>query len=384
MKIPILDLKPQYQSLKGEIDSAIASVLESTQFVLGSEVTALETEIADYLGVKHAIGVNSGTDALVIALRALNIGAGDEVITTSFSFYATAESISIVGATPIFADISTTTFNIDASSILEKITPKTKAIIPVHLYGQPAAMGKIQEIAKQHNLKVIEDCAQAFGAIYYGDCPDCQENCQKPLRDSLVGKYVGNLGDFGAYSFYPTKNLGAYGDAGMIVTNDDELAELAKMLRVHGSKKNYHNELLGYNSRLDSLQACILRVKLKYINQWNQTRQKVAEIYNHLLANNENIITPNISKGHVFHQYTIRVINGKRDQLKEYLAQQGIGSMIYYPIPQDQLPVYKDKYYPNPISMKLAQEVLSLPIYPELTQENIEFVAQTINDFFYN
>ena len=382
MKIPILDLKSQYQSLKPEIDGAIASVLESTQFVLGSEVTALETEIAQYLGVKHAIGVNSGTDALIIALRALNIGEGDEVITTSFSFYATAEAISIVGATPIFADISATTFNIDVSAILEKITPRTKAIIPVHLYGQPAGMTKIKEIAQTHNLKVIEDCAQAFGAIYYGDCADCEQHCQQSLRDTLMGKYVGNLGDVGAYSFYPTKNLGAYGDAGMIVTNDDDIAELAKMLRVHGSKKNYHNELLGYNSRLDSLQACVLRVKLKYINQWNQARIKIAETYNQLLANNDNIITPNISKGHAFHQYTIRIKNNKREELKEYLAQNSIGSMIYYPIPQDQLPVYKDKYSPNPVSMALAQEVLSLPIYPELSLENIEFITQVIDEFF--
>lgn len=382
MKIPILDLKSQYQSLKPEIDSAIASVLESTQFVLGSEVTALETEIAEYLGVKHAIGVNSGTDALIIALRALNIGEGDEVITTSFSFYATAESISIVRAKPIFADISAATFNIDVSTVLEKITPRTKAIIPVHLYGQPAAMTKIKEIAQTHNLKVIEDCAQAFGAIYYGDCADCQQDCPPSLRDSLIGKYVGNLGDVGAYSFYPTKNLGAYGDAGMIVTNDNDIAELAKMLRVHGSKKNYHNELLGYNSRLDSLQACVLRVKLKYINQWNQARRKIAEIYNQLLANNENIITPNISKGHVFHQYTIRIKDNQRDKLKAYLAEKGIGTMIYYPIPQDQLPVYQGQYSPNPVAMKLAQEVLSLPIYPELSLEQIEFICKTINEFF--
>ncbi len=382
MKIPILDLKSQYQSLKPEIDGAIASVLESTQFVLGSEVTALETEIAEYLGIKHAIGVNSGTDALIIALRALNIGEGDEVITTSFSFYATAESISIIGATPVFADISATTFNIDVSAILEKITPRTKAIIPVHLYGQPAAMTKIREIAQTHNLRVIEDCAQAFGAIYHGDCGDCEQNCQSSLKDTLMGKYVGNLGDVGAYSFYPTKNLGAYGDAGMIVTNDDHIAELAKMLRVHGSKKNYHHELLGYNSRLDSLQACVLRVKLKYITQWNQARRKIAETYNQLLANQENIITPYISKGHVFHQYTIRVKDNIREEIREYLAKNGIGSMIYYPIPQDQLPVYKDKYSPNPVSMALAKEVLSLPIYPELSLENIEFIAQTINNFF--
>jgi dTDP-4-amino-4,6-dideoxygalactose transaminase len=381
MKIPVLDLKPQYQQLKAEIDQAIANVLESTQFVLGPEVKLLESEIANYLGVKHAIGVNSGTDALIIALRALNIGAGDEVITTSFSFYATAESISLVGAKPVFADIQEDSFNIDPSKIKDKITNKTKAIIPVHLYGQPVAMTEILNIAQEYELKVIEDCAQAFGAVYYGDCIGCHQSCDDNQRQKITGKYVGGIGDAGAFSFYPTKNLGAYGDAGMIVTNSDDIAELSQMLRVHGAKKNYHNELLGYNSRLDSLQACVLRVKLKYIDKWNQARRNIAENYNQLLANNPNIITPNITKGHVFHQYTIRITNGKRDQLKDYLANLGIGSMIYYPIPQDQLPVYQGQYQPNPITIKLAEEVLSLPIFPELSSEKVAEVAQAINSF---
>ncbi|MGI0483079.1 DegT/DnrJ/EryC1/StrS family aminotransferase [Geminocystis sp. CENA526] len=379
MKIPVLDLKRQYQQLKGEIDSAIDHVLESTQFVLGPEVQLLEQEISQYLGVKHSIAVNSGTDALIIALRALNIGAGDEVITTSFSFYATAESVSLVDAKPVFVDINPQSFNIDTEAIKDKITDKTKAIIPVHLYGQPASMTQIMAIAEEYGLKVIEDCAQAFGAVYYGDCLECHKPCED--KEGIIGKYVGGIGDVGAYSFYPTKNLGAYGDGGMIVTNDDSIAELATMLHLHGAKKNYHNELLGYNSRLDSLQACVLRIKLKYINQWNQARRNIADTYNQLLANNPNIITPMMTKGHVFHQYTIRVINGKRDELKEYLANLGIGSMIYYPIPQDQLPVYQGQYTPNPISMKLAQEVLSLPIYPELSLENVVEVAQAINNF---
>ena len=381
MKIPILNLKPQYQQLKAEIDQAIANVLESTQFVLGPEVKKLESEIADYLGVKYAIGVNSGTDALVIALRSLGIGQGDEVITTPFSFYATAESISIVGAKPIFADIQSNSFNIDPDTMIAKITDKTKAIMPVHLYGQPAAMTEIKTIAQEYNLKIIEDCAQAFGAVYHGDCIDCNQDCNDFLRNELKGKHVGSIGDVGAYSFYPTKNLGAYGDAGMIVTNNDEIADLAMMLRTHGSKQSYHNELLGYNSRLDSLQACILRVKLNYINQWNQARRDIAHRYNKLLENTPNIIVPEITQGHVFHQYTIRVTNGKRDQLKEFLAQQEIGSMIYYPIPQDQLPVYQNQYQPSPVSIKLADEVLSLPIYPELSLENITEVAQTIHQF---
>lgn len=386
MKIPVLDLKRQYQQLKGEIDTAIDRVLESTQFVLGPEVQLLEQEISQYLGVKHSIAVNSGTDALIIALRALNIGAGDEVITTSFSFYATAESVSLVGAKPIFADINPHSFNIDTNAIKDKITDKTKAIIPVHLYGQPAAMTEIMAIAQEYGLKVIEDCAQAFGAVYHGDCIECDRETTQLDRacndkESITGKYVGGIGDVGAYSFYPTKNLGAYGDGGMIVTNDDSIGELAKMLHLHGAKKNYHNELLGYNSRLDSLQACVLRIKLKYINKWNQARRNIAETYNQLLVNNPYIITPIITKGHVFHQYTIRVTNGKRDELKEYLANLDIGSMIYYPIPQDQLPVYRGQYTPNFISMKLAEEVLSLPIYPELSLENVGEVAQAINNF---
>jgi dTDP-4-amino-4,6-dideoxygalactose transaminase len=378
MKIPILNLKLQYQNLKAEIDEAIAKVLSSTQFILGPEVQLLEEEIANYLGVKYAIGVNSGTDALIIGLRALGIGEGDEVITTSFSFYATAESISMVGAKPIFADINPHSFNIDPDSIKSKITPQTKAIMPVHLYGQPAAMAKIREIAQEYDLKVIEDCAQAFGAIYAGDCLDCEHSCHRSHRESLQNKYVGSIGDVGAFSFYPTKNLGGYGDGGMIVTNNPQSAELAKILRDHGAKKTYENEMLGYNSRLDSIQAAILRVKLKYIDSWNQARRNIAENYNHLLENIPGLIAPKLTRGHVFHQYTIRVVNGKRDKLKEYLASQGIASMIYYPIPQDQLPVYQGQYEPLPMAMKLAQEVLSLPIYPELQPVEVDRIGKYI------
>lgn len=381
MKIPILNLQLQYHNLKSEIDLAIANVLESTQFILGPEVSLLETEIAHYLGSKYAIGVNSGTDALIIALRSLDIGRGDEVITTTFSFYATAESISIVGAKPVFIDINPHSFNIDPKQIKNAITPRTKAIMPVHLYGQSAAMAEIMAIAKEYDLKVIEDCAQGFGAIYEGDCIDCNQTCEQNWREKIAGKYVGSIGDVGAFSFYPTKNLGAYGDGGMIVTNNEEVAELAKMLRVHGAKKTYHNEMLGYNSRLDSIQATILRVKLNYINEWNQNRRNIAEIYNQLLINAPNIITPTISKGHVFHQYTIRITNGKRDELKDYLSNQGIGSMIYYPIPQDQLPVYQGQYQSLPIATQLAKEVLSLPIFPELTLDEIKKVASTIIEF---
>jgi dTDP-4-amino-4,6-dideoxygalactose transaminase len=378
MKIPVLDLTPQYQNIKEEIQSAIARILESGQFIMGPDVKLFEQEVAEYLGIKHAIAVNSGTDALVIGLKALGIGAGDEVITTPFSFFATAESISNVGAKPIFADIDPKTFNIDPEAIAAKITPRTKAIMPVHLYGNPAAMGQIMEIAENHGLKVIEDCAQSFGTHYYGTCSACNDACQKETRETLRGKYAGTIGNVGAFSFFPSKNLGACGDGGLIVTDDDLVAETARMLRVHGAKKKYHNEVLGYNSRLDTLQAAILRVKLRYIDEWNQGRRRVAGIYNELLSEVEGIITPELADGHVFHQYTIRIFGGRRDRVQQYLAEQGIGSMIYYPIPQDQLPVYKGQYATNPVSDMLAGEVLSLPIWPELEQVMIEQVVKEI------
>ncbi|BAY83953.1 DegT/DnrJ/EryC1/StrS aminotransferase [Calothrix parasitica NIES-267] len=378
MKIPILDLKPQYESIKEEIQAAVSRVLESGRFIMGPEVQQFEQEVAQYLGVKHAIGVNSGTDALVIGLKALGIGEGDEVITTPFSFFATAESISNVGAKPVFADIDPRSFNINPEAIRAKITPRTKAIMPVHLYGCPAAMAQIMEIAQAHDLKVIEDCAQSFGARYYGVCSSCNGVCEESTRNALNGKHTGTIGDVGAYSFFPSKNLGAYGDGGLIVTDNDQVAELAKALRVHGAKKKYHNEMLGYNSRLDAIQAAILRVKLQYIDAWNQGRFRVAKTYNELLADVAGIITPELVEGHVFHQYTIRVTDGKRDEVKEHLASEGIGSMIYYPIPQDQLPVYKGLYEINPVSELLGGEVLSLPIWAELPTEVQAEVTQKI------
>lgn len=361
-KIPVLDLKPQYESIKGEIQTAINRVIESGQFIMGPDVKAFEQEVAAYLGVKYAIGVNSGTDALVIGLRAAGIGEGDEVITTPFSFFATAESISNLGAKVVFADIDGSTYNIDPQQIRDKISSRTKAIIPVHLYGQPAAMGEIMEIAQEYGLRVIEDCAQSFGARYDGQA-------------------VGTIGDVGAFSFFPSKNLGGYGDGGMIVTDDEQIAEVAGMLRVHGAKKKYHNEVLGYNSRLDTIQAAILRVKLQYIDKWNQGRRRVAAVYNRLLTDVEGVVTPGLAEGHVFHQYTVRVTGGKRDGVKDYLTEQGIGSMIYYPIPQDQLPVYKGQYEACPVSDLAAQEVLSLPIWPELEEDAIEKVVDVVKNY---
>lgn len=378
MKIPILDLKPQYASIKAEIHEAIDQVLESGAFIMGPDVKLFEQEVATYLGVKHAIGVNSGTDALVIGLKALNIGEGDEVITTPFSFFATAESISNVGAKPIFVDIDPLTFNIDPSQIEAKITPKTAAIMPVHLYGQPAEMAKIIEIAQKHKLKVIEDCAQAFGATYYGDHSD-RDDSYSSTADSIRGQAVGSIGDVGAFSFFPSKNLGAYGDGGLVVTDDDHVAEIARMLRVHGSRKKYHNEMFGYNSRLDTIQAAVLRIKLLHIDKWNQARQEVAKQYNSLLKNLPDIMLPHITQGHVFHQYTVRVLGGNRDLLKAGLQEQGIGTMIYYPVPQDKLPVYKGQYDECEISNAYAQQVLSLPIWAELEKNVQSYIAEQLS-----
>ena len=373
IKIPVLDLKPQYLSIKDEIQAAINRVLESGQFILGPEVKLFEQEVATYLDVKHTVGVNSGTDALVIALKSAGIGQGDEVITTPFSFFATAESISNVGAIPIFADIDAQTYNINPAEIKTKITSQTKAIMPVHLYGRPAEMDPIMEIAQMHDLKVIEDCAQSFGACYSFSGGTSHN------QTSTGAKQTGTIGDVGAYSFFPSKNLGAYGDGGLIATNDDQIADLARALRVHGAKKKYHNERLGYNSRLDALQAAILRVKLPRIDQWNQGRRRVAALYNEMLADTPSISTPELVGGHVFHQYTVQINDQKRNPVKEFLASEGIGSMVYYPVPQDQLPVYKDKYPQTPISDRLAEKVLSLPIWPEMDLRVIKQVTQAIH-----
>lgn len=383
MKVPPLDLTAQYADLQTEIQAAIARVLTSGQFVLGPEVAQFEREVAAYLGVRHAIGVNSGTDALMISLRALGIGPGDEVITTPFSFFATAEAISLVGAKPVFADIEAETFNIDPKEIVTKISDRTKAIIPVHLFGRPAAMTQILEIARTHGLYVLEDAAQSFGACYGGDCVHCKgDRCDVALRAELADGYTGSLGNVGAFSFFPTKNLGAYGDGGLITTDDDRIAEVARMLRVHGSKGRYQNEILGYNSRLDAIQAAILRVKLPYVAQWNQRRREIAKTYNELLSGIPDLTTPEISAGHVFHQYTLRIANGHRDAVKEALAEAGIIAMVYYPIPQDRLPVYAGRYEPNPASDTLAEEVLSLPIWPEMEEGAISTVANAIRSCF--
>jgi len=371
IEIPILDLTSQYEQLKETIQEAILRVVESGQFIMGPDVKQFEQEVAQYLGVNHAIGVNSGTDALFISMRSMGIGPGDEVITTPFTFFATAEAISHVGAKPIFVDIDEHTFNINPDLIEERITERTKAILPVHLYGRPAEMDKIMLVAKKYDLKVIEDCAQSFGACYF----PAQGN--NNLSSAYAGKKTGTIGDVGAYSFFPSKNLGAYGDGGLIATDDNVVAETARMLRVHGAKKKYYNEAVGYNSRLDTIQAAVLRVKLPHIDTWNNARRKVAQQYNQLFANIAGIITPECIDGHVFHQYTL-TIKDKRDTVAQHLRKQGIGSMVYYPVPQDKLPIYQGQYPAYPVSDRFANQVLSLPIWPELTFDKQRRVSQTL------
>lgn len=354
-KINFFDTVVQYQSIQSEIDSGIARVLQDGGFIMGDDVLAFEKEVAEFLDVRHVISMNSGTDALQIALRAMGVGVGDEVVTTPFSFFATAEAISHVEATPVFVDIDETTFNIDPNLLEAAITQKTKAIIPVHLYGRPCEMTAILEIANRLGVPVLEDCAQCFGAT--------AKNSSGELE------YTGTMGLAGAFSFFPTKNLGAYGDGGMLVTNDDAIAEKARMLRVHGAKKKYHNEMIGYNSRLDTIQAAVLRVKLRHIKKWNTLRVEVARRYSKLLEGVDGVVLPGISEGHVFHQYTIRVLDGKRDLVKARLEEVGIPTMIYYPIPQDQLPVYAGQYVAKELSQQLTTEILSLPMYPEIAEE---------------
>jgi dTDP-4-amino-4,6-dideoxygalactose transaminase len=360
-RIPILDLTPEIDELWDELNAALQRVMRSGQFILGPEVEAFEHEVADYLGAKHAIGVNSGTDALVIGLRALGIGPGDEVITTPFSFFATAESIGTVGAVPVFVDIDAQTFNLDPDLIEAAITPRTAAIMPVHLYGRPCEMDEILAIAERHRLKVVEDCAQSFGA----------------RRD---GQQTGTIGDVGAFSFFPTKNLGGFGDGGLLVTDDDRVADVARMLRAHGSRRKYDNEMLGYNSRLDALQAALLRVKLPHVERWNAQRRVAAMRYGALLASVAGITAPEIVDGHVFHQYTVRIAGGRRDHAAASLRRAGIGTMVYYPLPQDLLPVFAGHTAPAPISEAASAQVLSLPMGSSLEEAAQRTVVAAMAD----
>jgi dTDP-4-amino-4,6-dideoxygalactose transaminase len=360
-RIPILDLEPETESLAEEFMAAIRGVIDSGHFIMGPNVRAFEDEVADYLGVAHAIGVNSGTAALVIGLRALGIGAGDEVITTPFTFFATAEAISQVGATPVFVDIEPDTFNLDVDGLAEKITERTRAIIPVHLFGQAADMDPLLAIADRHGLKVLEDVAQAFGARY-------------------KGAKVGTIGDVGAWSFFPSKNLGAFGDGGLITTDDDGLADHARMLRTHGSRRKYFNEEIGYNSRLDEIQAAILRIKLPHVDAANEGRGRVAAEYDRLLGGVPGVVTPAARSfnTHVYHQYTVRITGGRRDLVQRSLGDAGIDTMVYYPVPVHKLPVYRSLDLVLPRSESAAAQVLSLPIWPRMSGDTVERVVSVI------
>lgn len=371
VKIPVLDLTRQYRAIKEEIDQAIQRVVESGRFILGPEVETFEQEIAAYLGAKHAIGVASGTDALYLALKALGVGPGYGVLVPSFTFFATAGVVVNVGATPIFADIDPETYNIsteDVKRILSGSRVTIKAIIPVHLYGQPADMDEIMTLAEDYDLYVIEDAAQAIGAEYRG-------------------RKVGTIGHIGCFSFFPTKNLGAYGDGGLVVTNDAELAEKVRMLRMHGSKPKYYHHMVGTNSRLDALQAAILRAKLPHLEEWTAARRRIADRYDELLADIPGIERPYRApdRSHIFHQYTIRVLDGKRDTLQRFLREKGVETQVYYPLPLHLQPCFRDLGYKEgdfPESERASREVLSLPLFPELTEEEQNYVVEAIRSFF--
>jgi len=361
IRIPLVDFKAQYKSIEKEIDAAIKEVLLSGQYILGPVVKEFEEQVAAYCGVKYAIGVASGSDALFLSLRALDIGPGDEVITTPFTFVATAHAIVHCGAKPVFVDIEPDTFNINPVLIEPAITKRTKAIIPVHLYGHPANMDPIMKIAEAHNLYVVEDAAQAFGARYNG-------------------KKVGSIGHAGCFSFFPTKNLGCYGDGGMVVTDNPDITEKVDILRRQGCREKYHAEMIGYNSRLDAIQAAILKVKLKYVDEWNERRRNIAHHYNELLSEST-VQTPVEAPYayHVYHQYTIRT--SKRDDLKQFLVENGIESSIYYPQPLHFQNAYRNLAYVKgsfPKSERAARELLSLPIFPEMNLKLEDKICSSI------
>ena len=364
MNVPFLNLAAQYASLKEELLPVIEKTLAGGHYILGPNVTALEQEIAAFTGTRFGIGVNSGSDALTLALKALDVGPGDEVITTPFTYIAPAESIYQMGAKIVFADIHPRTFNIDFADVARKITTRTKAIIPVHLFGQGAPLKELMSMAESNGIQIVEDCAQAAGATYEG----------KPL---------GGFGRMGCFSFYPTKNLGADGDGGMIVTNDEVLTKKLRMLRVHGIERRYFHDLHGYNSRLDELQAAILRVKLSRLNRWNARRAQIAGRYGAGLKD-LSLELPATASGnsHVYHVYA--VLTDRRDELQQFLAERGIPTIIYYPQPLHLQKVYADLKYRTgdfPVAERVSKRILPLPMYPELTDEQVDYVTHTVRQF---
>jgi dTDP-4-amino-4,6-dideoxygalactose transaminase len=366
VKIPLLDLKGQYRSIKSEVEEVLKKVIEGQDFILGEEVRLLEAEIAAYCGSKYAVGVASGTDALILALRAFDIGPGDEVITTPFTFFATAEAASLLGAKPVFVDIEPKTYNINPQSIEKAITSRTKAIIPVHLYGQCADMDPIMAIAKKHKLKVIEDTAQAIGATY-------------------KGRKAGSMGEIGTLSFFPSKNLGAFGDAGMIITNDKAIADKIRMLRVHGSAQRYIHSEIGMNSRLDNLQAAVLRVKLRHLDGWLEARRKNAAYYNKELKDLL-LVLPHVPdyNVHTYHQYVLRV-KDSLGKLMKFLLDNGIEARTYYPVPLHLQDCYKSLGYKKGDlreSENACDTTFAISVYPEMTAEQFTYITGKIKEFF--
>lgn len=373
--IQMVDLKTQYHHIKTEIDQAVIDCIASTAFINGPAVKEFQLNLEKYLGVKHVIPCANGTDSLQIAMMALDLKPGDEVICPAFTYVATAEVIGLLGLTPVMVDVNPNTFNITTSEIEKAITSKTKAIVPVHLYGQSCDMESIMKLAEKHNLYVIEDNAQAIGADY-------------TFSDGRVAK-TGTIGHIGSTSFFPSKNLGCYGDGGALMTNDDELAQKMRMIANHGQEKKYYHKILGCNSRLDTIQAAILNIKLKHLDAYSKARNKMANYYNTAFAQIEELQVPERQNNstHVFHQYTLKVKNGKRNELQQYLSENGIPSMIYYP-----LPLYKQEAFKEfvPLNFKLdttemlCNEVLSLPIHTEMNREDMGWVCSNVKSFFTN
>ncbi|MBM4433739.1 MAG: DegT/DnrJ/EryC1/StrS family aminotransferase [Chloroflexi bacterium] len=366
VQVPLVDLRANHRAIRDEVRAAIDEILEGMQLTIGPNVKAFDQEWAAYCGTKHAVGVGSGTDALQLAIRALGIAPGDEVITVSFSFFATAEAVFYSGARPIFVDIDERTYCIDVAQVADRITPRTKAIIPVHLYGRTAEMKRLLAIARDHSVAVIEDAAQAHGA-----------------RMDTGGK-AGTAGRLGCFSFYCSKNLGAYGEAGSITTNDDDLAEALRQLREHGQVTRYYHPIVGYNARLDEIQAAVLRIKLRHLDGWNAKRRAAARKYNALLSGSGVVTPEDPGDSHVWHVYAIRVPGGERDAMKEFLWERGIGAGIHYPVPihlQEAAQFLGYRSGELPATERVAGEVLSLPMYPELTDEQIEHVADGVKAF---